>query len=43
MRDKDSSIVIIDKKDYVNKFEERIRKGIYETTTDAILDDLRKF
>ena len=37
----------MDKKGYVNKFEEiikdEIRKGIHETTTDTCLDNLREF
>ena len=46
-RGKDSSNLIMDKKDYVNKFEEiikdGIRKGVYETTVDIVKDDLMKF
>ena len=37
----------MDTKDYVNKFEEIIKDeigtGVYETTTDSSLEDLRKF
>ena len=36
-----SSIAIIDKKDYINKFEEI--KRVHETSRDATLDNLRKF
>ena len=44
---KDSSIVIMDEKDFANKFEEKardeIRKGVYETSTDSTLNKFRKF
>ena len=36
-----SSIAIIDRKDYINKFEEI--KRVHETSRDTTLDDLRKF
>lgn len=45
-KDNDSSIVITDKNDYVNKLEEiikdLIRNGVYETSRNTTLDDLRK-
>ena len=43
--DMDSSFVIMKKKDYIDKSEiiqNRVLKGVYETSTDTTLD-LRKF
>ena len=45
--DKDSSVVVMNKADYVmklqNMIEEGILKGVYEETEDTTLDDLRLF
>ena len=45
--DKDSSIVIMNRNDYVKKFDEMladgVRNGIYESTTDTTFSDLSKF
>ena len=45
--DKDSSVVVMDKDDYVRKMTEMIDQGIidgvYEETTDETLDDLKHF
>ena len=45
--DKDSSVVIMDKADYVEKLQnmldEGIEDGIYETSSDTTLSDLQKF
>ena len=44
--DKDSSVVIMDKPDYVTKYqrvmiEEGINNGVYAQTNDTTLNDLR--
>ena len=45
--DKDSSIVIMNKSDYINKLEEMItegiEKGVYEISEDNTLQDLKRF
>ena len=45
--DKDSCVVIMNKKDYLEKLQgmidEGIDDGIYEHTSDTILSDMKKF
>ena len=44
---KDSSIALMHRSDYIEKIEviidDGIRKGIYEVTTDSTLQDLKRF
>ena len=44
---KDSSIALMNRSDYIEKIEviidDGIRKGIYEVTTDSTLQDLKRF
>ena len=45
--DKDSTVVILDRKDYIEKLQgmidDGIRDGVYETSSDSTLSDLKKF
>ena len=45
--DKDSTVVVLDKKDYIQKLQDMIddgiKEGIYETSKDSTLSDHKKF
>ena len=45
--DKDSSIALMNRSDYIEKLEviidDGIKKGIHEVTTDSTLQDLKRF